>query len=191
MSPAALQRHVPWVLAAAFSLSVVHTVYAWLHDLADPDFTVTTPTTYLFYALGFGSAWLARRPSRRARSVLLAYLVAVLGISVFYYPTTFEPSMQTTFAWFENDVYVGLLCVAAYLTVAGLFRPGPGDSGPVCRAQLEDDVELAGVARVLGEDVEADPLQRRRVRGEAAAEPRRFRQVVGAEDLPGAPPDGT
>ena len=114
-------RQVCWVLVAAFALSVTHTVYAWRQGLADPGFTVTTPTTYAFYALGFGAAALARRPDRGAQSTLLAYLAVVLGISVFYYPTTFTPRQQTTFAWFENDVYVGLLCVATYLTVSGLL----------------------------------------------------------------------
>jgi peptidoglycan/LPS O-acetylase OafA/YrhL len=113
-------RQVSLVLVAAFLLSAIHTIYAWRTGLADPGFTVTTPTTYAFYALGFGAAALARRPERAARLVLLAYLLVVLALSVFYYPTTFEPRQQTTFGWFENDVYVGLLCVATYLTAAGL-----------------------------------------------------------------------
>ena len=49
------------VLIAAFSLSVVHTVYAWFSDLEDPDFTVTTPLAWGFYAVAFGMALLARR----------------------------------------------------------------------------------------------------------------------------------
>lgn len=114
-------RHVSWILVAAFTLSVVHTVYAWRNGLEDPGFTVTTPTTYLFYALGFGAAAVARRPRRSTQAALLGYLLAVLSVSVLYYPTTFTPRQQTTFAWFENDVYVGLLLLATYLVVVDLL----------------------------------------------------------------------
>lgn len=51
---------------------------------------------------------------------LIAYLGALLSISVFHYPTTFGPAQQTTFGWFENDVYVGLLITATYLAVQRL-----------------------------------------------------------------------
>lgn len=108
----------PVVLAAAFSLSAVHTVYADLAGISDPTFTPTTPTTWLFYAVGFGSVCLARRPQRPAQLVLLGYLLLLVGVSVFYYPTTFTVEKQTVFGWFENDVYVGLLMIAAYLTAA-------------------------------------------------------------------------
>jgi hypothetical protein len=117
----------PCVLAAAFTLSAVHTVYADLAGIADPTFTPTTPTTWLFYAVGFGSVWLARRPGRTAQLSLLAYLAMLLGVSVFYYPTTFTVEKQTVFGWFENDVYVGLLMIAAYLTLARLtLAEAPG-----------------------------------------------------------------
>ena len=106
---------VPWVLAAAFTLSAVHPGYAAAAGIEDPTFTVTTPAAWLFYAVGFGSVWLARRPEVWARIGVLAYLVVLLAISVFYYPTTFTAEKQTVFGWFENDVYVGLLMIAAYL----------------------------------------------------------------------------
>ena len=55
----------------------------------------------------------------------------LLYVSVFYYPTTFEPRQQTTFGWFENDVYTGLLMIAFYLVVMRLRRitlvPRPRD----------------------------------------------------------------
>ena len=113
-------RHVSGVLVAAFTLSAGHTVYAWVEGIEDPTFTVTTPLAWAFYVVGFGSAWLARRTSRWAQVTLLAYLAVLLGISVFYYPTTFRPAQQTTFGWFENDVYVGLLITATYLVVQRL-----------------------------------------------------------------------
>ena len=71
----------PVVLAVAFSLSAVHTVYADLAGISDPTFTPTTPTTWLFYAVGFGSIWLARRPQRPAQLVLLGYLLLLVGVT--------------------------------------------------------------------------------------------------------------
>ncbi|MFF0816772.1 hypothetical protein ACFYVR_16705 [Rhodococcus sp. NPDC003318] len=112
---------VTWVLAAAFTLSAVHTGYAAVTGIEDPTFTVTTPAAWLFYAVGFGSVWLARRQEAWAQIGVLAYLVVLLAISVFYYPTTFTVEKQTVFGWFENDVYVGLLMIATYLT-AGRVR---------------------------------------------------------------------
>ena len=115
-------RHVSGILLAAFTLSAGHTVYAYVQGIEDPTFTVTTPMAWAFYVVGFGSAWLARRTSRWAQVGLLGYLAVLLGISVFYYPTTFGPAQQTTFGWFENDVYVGLLITATYLVVQRLRR---------------------------------------------------------------------
>ena len=107
-------------LVAAFTLSVVHTCYAWLSGLQDDRFTVTTPVAWVFYAVGFAAAVLARREAPWAQWVLAGYLLVLLYVSVFYYPTTFEPRQQTTFGWFENDVYTGLLMIAAYLAVMRL-----------------------------------------------------------------------
>ena len=105
-------RHMSGVLVGAFSLSVVHTVYAWVEGIEDPTFTVDTPLAWGFYVVAFAMAALARRSQRWAQLVVLAYLVVVLGIALFYYPTTFGPEQQTVFGWFENGVYVGLLFVA-------------------------------------------------------------------------------
>ena len=107
-------------LLAAFTLSVVHTCYAWLSNLQDDRFTVTTPVAWVFYAVGFAAAVLARRDARWVQWVLAGYLAVLLYVSVFYYPTTFEPRQQTTFGWFENDVYTGLLMIAFYLAVMRL-----------------------------------------------------------------------
>ena len=110
------------LMFAAFTLSVIHTVYAWLSDLADPEFSVTTPLAWGFYAVAFAMAYLAGRDGTAATWTVAAYLVVVLGIAVFYYPTTFTTAQQTVFGWFENDVYVGLLVLALFLSVARLLR---------------------------------------------------------------------
>ena len=115
-------RQMSGVLVAAFTLSVVHTVYAWVAGIEDPTFTVDTPLAWGFYAVAFGIAALARRTERWAQLTVLGYLVTVLGIAFFYYPTTFGPEQQTVFGWFENDVYVGLLVTATYLGVLRLRR---------------------------------------------------------------------
>ena len=107
-------------LVAAFTLSVVHTCYAWSSGLQDDRFTVTTPVAWVFYAVGFASAFLARRDARWAQLTMLVYLAVLLYVSVFYYPTTFVAKQQTTFGWFENDVYTGLLMIAFYLVVMRL-----------------------------------------------------------------------
>ena len=115
-------RQMSGVLLAAFTLSVVHTVYAWVAGIEDPTFTVDTPLAWGFYAVAFGIAALARRTERWAQVSVLVYLVTVLGIAFFYYPMVFGVEQQTVFGWFENDVYVGLLVVAAYLGVLRLRR---------------------------------------------------------------------
>ena len=115
-------RHMSGVLVAAFSLSVVHTIYAWVAGIEDPTFTVDTPLAWGFYAVAFGMAALARRTERWAQLAVLPYLATMLGIAFFYYPTVFGPVQQTVFGWFENDVYVGLLVTAAYLGVQRLQR---------------------------------------------------------------------
>jgi cell division protein FtsW (lipid II flippase) len=108
------------VLLAAFGLSVVHTVYAWQSGLEDPDFTVTRPLTWAFYAVAFLVAFVARREGRRLAWAVAAYLVLLLGIALLYYPVTFTPEKQTVFGWIENDVYVGLLVTALVLQVLRL-----------------------------------------------------------------------
>lgn len=108
------------LLIAAFTLSVIHTIYAWLADLADPEFSVTTPLAWGFYAVAFAMAFLARRDGAAAVWTVAAYLLVVLGIAIFYYPTTFTTAQQTVFGWFENDVYVGLLVTAFVLQVLRL-----------------------------------------------------------------------
>jgi hypothetical protein len=108
------------VLVSAFALSATHTVYGYVTGIGDPSFTVTTPAAWLFYAAGFGSAALARRESKPAQVVLLAYLGLLVLVAVFWYPTTFVARQQTVFGWFENDVYTGLLMIGWLLTALRL-----------------------------------------------------------------------
>ena len=115
-------HHISGILLVAFTLSAGHTVYAWVEGIEDPTFTVTTPLAWVFYAVAFGFAMLARKSQRVAQVAVLTFLGVLLGISIFYYPTTFGPAQQTTFGWFENDVYVGLLITATYLAVLRLRR---------------------------------------------------------------------
>ena len=113
-------RHQSRVLVAAFTLSVVHTVHSWVQGIDDPSFTVDSPLAWAFYAGAFAMAALVRRPQRWAQLTVLAFLALVLAVAVLVYPTMFGPEQQTVFGWFENDAYVGLLVVAAYLGVLRL-----------------------------------------------------------------------
>jgi peptidoglycan/LPS O-acetylase OafA/YrhL len=108
------------LLAVAFALSATHTTYGYLTGLGDPRFTVTTPVAWVFYALGFATAAAARSRRRWLQVAVVGCLAVMIAVAVFYYPTTFVPRQQTTFGWFENDVYTGLLMVAAYLGVQQL-----------------------------------------------------------------------
>jgi cell shape-determining protein MreD len=119
---AAYGGQITGIMLAAFVLSVAHTVYAWLAGIEDPNFTVTTPLAWGFYAVAFAVTALARQDRRWAQLVVTGFLVLVLAIGIFYYPTTFGPRQQTVFGWFENDVYLGLLMVAFYLSIQRLRR---------------------------------------------------------------------
>lgn len=132
-----LGRQVSRVLLAAFTLSAVHTVYAAIAGIADPAFTVDTPLAWAFYAVGFTAAVVAPRASRTVQWAVAAYLVVLLAISVFVYPTTFVPARQTVFGWFENDVYVALLGLALYLDVLRLrgWALAPGTTSSAARAR--------------------------------------------------------
>lgn len=111
------RRQIAAIMLAAFTLSVVHTIYAWLAGIADPGFTVTSPLAWIFYLVAFAVTALALRDERWAQLVVLGFLVLVLLIGVFYYPMMFLPHQQTIFGWFENDVYLGLLMLAFYLSI--------------------------------------------------------------------------
>lgn len=121
---------ISWVLIGAFTISVAHTVHSDLWGVPDPDFELRDPTVWVFYALGFGSAALARRSRRGIQVGVLAYLVVLLAVAMLYYPDTFTEERQTTFGWVENDVYVGLLMTAAVLTVLRLADVVIGEAEP-------------------------------------------------------------
>ncbi|HEY5981341.1 MAG TPA: hypothetical protein VIT41_17080 [Microlunatus sp.] len=110
------------IMLAAFTLSVVHTIYAWLADIADPGFTVTSPLAWIFYLVAFTVTGLVLREERWTQLVVLGFLVLVLLIGVFYYPMMFQPHQQTVFGWFENDVYLGLLVLSFYLSIQRFRR---------------------------------------------------------------------
>lgn len=111
------RRQIVVIMLAAFTLSVVHTVYAWLAGIEDPGFTVTSPLAWIFYLVAFAVTALVLREDRWAQLVVLGFLVLTLLIGIFYYPTMFQPRQQTTFGWFENDVYLGLLVLSLYLSI--------------------------------------------------------------------------
>lgn len=113
---------VPILLLTTFTLSVAHTIYAWRSGLEDPDFNVHSPMAYCFYGVAFAMTALSRKDAHAAQVTVTAYLVAVLGVGIFYYPTTFTLEQQTTFGWFENDVYIGLLVASLILSVLRLRR---------------------------------------------------------------------
>ncbi|MDX6300714.1 MAG: hypothetical protein QOF53_1928 [Nocardioidaceae bacterium] len=110
------------VLVVAFALSGTHTWYSWVTGIGEDSFTVTTPVAWAFYAIGFAAAGLCRRNQQWAQWLVTIYLALLVLFAVFYYPTTFGARQQTTFGWFENDVYTALLVLALYLGVQRLRR---------------------------------------------------------------------
>jgi hypothetical protein len=106
----------------AFALSAGYTVHLTAAGTANPSFDAKAPAAWGFYAVGFGLAALARSTGRRAAWTLAAALTALTAVALFVYPSTFTKAQQTTFGWFENDVYTGLLMLALYLTIQSLRR---------------------------------------------------------------------
>jgi peptidoglycan/LPS O-acetylase OafA/YrhL len=105
---------------AAFALSAAYTIYLTVAGTADPGFDATAPAAWAFYAVGFGVAALARSARRPAAWTVAAALTVLLAVALFLYPSTFTAAQQTTFGWFENDVYTGLLMLGLCLTVQNL-----------------------------------------------------------------------
>jgi hypothetical protein len=78
-----------------------------------PEGTISEPSL-ASYGVGLGSpSWPgANAAGRSGCSRRTSWCCCV---AVFWYPTTFTLRQQTTFGWFENDVYTGLLMIALYL----------------------------------------------------------------------------
>ena len=113
------RTQVAGVLAAAFTLSLTYSVIVTVTG-SHEGYGLGDPALWIFYAVGFGLVALALADRRWTRWVVAATVLALIAVGIFYYPTVFPPSAQTTFAWFENDVYVGLLILAEYLCVQHL-----------------------------------------------------------------------
>ena len=107
------------MLAAAFTLSLAYSAIVTVTG-SHVGYGLEDPTLWAFYAVGFGLAALALTDRAWAWWVVAVAVLALIAVGIFYYPTVFPPSAQTTLAWFENDVYMGLLILAEYLCVQRL-----------------------------------------------------------------------
>ena len=105
---------VSGVLAAAFVLSLTYSAIVTVTG-SHEGYGLGDPTLWIFYAVGFGLAAMALTDRTWAWWVVAVTVLILIAVGIFYYPTVFPPSAQTPFAWFENDVYVGLLILAEYL----------------------------------------------------------------------------
>jgi cytochrome bd-type quinol oxidase subunit 2 len=112
---------VAGALAAAFALSLAYSAIVTFTG-SHEGYSLGDPALWVFYAVGFGLAALALSDRRWAWWVTAAMVLALIAVGIFYYPTVFPPSAQTPLAWFENDVYMGLLILAEYLCVQRLRR---------------------------------------------------------------------
>jgi len=106
-------------LAAAFALSLAYSAIVTVTG-SHEGYGLGDPTLWVFYAVGFGLAALALADRIWAWWIVAVAVLALIAVGIFYYPTVFPPSAQTTLAWFENDVYMGLLILAEYLCVQRL-----------------------------------------------------------------------
>jgi cytochrome bd-type quinol oxidase subunit 2 len=113
------RTQVAGVLAAAFALSLAYSTIVTFTG-SHEGYSMADPALWVFYAVGFGLATLALADRIWTWWVVAAAVLALIAVGIFYYPTVFPPSAQTTLAWFENDVYVGLLILAEYLCVQRL-----------------------------------------------------------------------
>lgn len=111
---------VSGLLLAAFGLSAGYTIWTTASGVAHDSFNATSQGVWAFYVAMFAVALLVRTDRPAIWLLLSALLPLLLMIGVFVYPTTFTSKQQTPLGWFENDVYLGLLMVASYLTVQRL-----------------------------------------------------------------------
>jgi peptidoglycan/LPS O-acetylase OafA/YrhL len=113
-------EQVSGLLLAAFGLSATYTVWSTATGNAADDLRATDPLTWGFYAAMTALALAVRRDRPATWRLLVVVLPLLLAVGIVVYPTRFTPERQTPFGWFENDVYLGLLLTAAYLTVQRL-----------------------------------------------------------------------
>jgi cytochrome bd-type quinol oxidase subunit 2 len=140
------RTQVAGVLAAAFSLSLAYSAIVTFTG-SHEGYGMGDPVLWAFYAVGFGLAALTLTDKTWAWWVVAATVLILIAVGIFYYPTIFPPSAQTAFAWFENDVYLGLLILAEYLCVlrlrgidltAGMRMPREATTGS--RGRRREDV---------------------------------------------------
>jgi hypothetical protein len=114
---------VSGLMLAALGLSAAYTVWSTATGVVAEGFTATSPGVWAFYAILTAVALWVRSDRTAVWWVLAALLPLLLLVGYFVYPATdFTPEQQTPFGWAENGVYLGLLTVAAYLTVQRLRR---------------------------------------------------------------------
>jgi hypothetical protein len=113
------RTQVAAVIAAAFALSLAYSAIVTFTG-SHEGYGLGDPTLWIFYALGFGLAAMALTDRIWAWWIVAVTVLILTAVGIFYYPTVFPPSAQTHFAWFENDVYMGLLILAEYLCVQRL-----------------------------------------------------------------------
>jgi cytochrome bd-type quinol oxidase subunit 2 len=114
------RTQVAGVLAAAFTISLAYSVIVTLTG-SHEGYTLAEPSIlWVHFPVGYGLVALALTDRTWAWWTVAAVVLALIAVGILYYPTIFPPSAQTTLAWFENDVYMGLLILAEYLCVQRL-----------------------------------------------------------------------
>lgn len=114
-----------WVLIAAFALSLLYELYratvkAGVSESDSMRLFVTQAIPV--YIIGFIIAVLVRRDSSWATWLALLFSLALIGVSIFYYPVILLTRLPGPIDWFEDRVFTGLLFVAAALLVNRLAR---------------------------------------------------------------------
>ena len=110
----------------AYALSVLYTATTVLDGTAPDGFGANDLLPYVFYTVSFAFVGLALVEHRGVQVAVAGFLSLQLAAGVLVYPDDFGPAQQTTWGWFENDAYIGLLAVALYLTVKRVRRaPAP------------------------------------------------------------------
>ena len=114
-----------WVLIAAFALSALYELYRATakagtskYDAMRGFLTQALP----FYAVAFALAVLLRTGWRWVAWTTLAFGVALILVSIFYYGPVMLPQRKPgPIDWFEDRVYTGLLFVAVALLLYDLL----------------------------------------------------------------------